>query len=69
MLEHDEELAAQDDALQGAAHAGALAQLIKSLGLPALPAAAHHREAVVLAPHQHLHHVVHPLNLPETPAT
>ncbi len=31
-------------------------------------AAAHHREAVVPAPRQHLHDVVHPLYLPEAPA-
>ena len=69
VAEHDQDLAAQDEALQAAGAAGALPCGIELAAvLIVAQAAAHHRKAVVPAPRQHLHDVVHPLDLPEAPA-
>ena len=67
--EHDQDLAAQDDALQAAAAAGALPRCVKVTAvLIVTQPAAHDGKAVVPAPRQHLHDEINPLYLPETPA-
>ena len=69
MPEHEQDLAAQDDALQAAAAAGALPRRVKVAAVLVIAQpAAHDGEAIVPASRQHLHDIIDPLYLPETPA-
>lgn len=69
--QHDQDLAAQDEALQGAAPGRAAAGRVNLAAVPLgrAGAAAHHWEAVVAVARQHIQHIVGPLYLPEAPAS